>query len=132
MRQEIVLESTGENANKSIHLIPARVKYTGPTTEFEDNFKNDPNESESHVRYLRGKKLLGTDILSSIPGRKGYIIEKKNGKADEGQEQEKEAYITSGPLTSVINYEREGNEKRSEDEVSKFQEYISLIDIIHG
>lgn len=35
-------------------------------------------------------------------------------------------------VSKLINYEREGNESRLEEEMAKFQEFLNLNDIIHS
>lgn len=120
------------------HLVPCKVRYTGPTEEFRDNFHVDPSHDESlqkaesgakqgasHVSYLRGRKISGRDILPT----KDHAAFLMSNSSDAS---EAPAYTPVAKLSSVINYERDGNEERLQEEVSKFNELVEFLDLVHS
>lgn len=124
----------------SAHLIPCKVRYTGPTDEFKSNFELDASNDEvsgqsekesnqdvSHVTYLRGRKIIGQELLPT----KDYAAFLMSTPS-ESPEAPGTAMKPVARLSSVTNYEREGNEERLQEEMGKFNDFIELNDIVHS
>lgn len=122
------------------HLVPCKVRYTGATEEFKDNFRMDLSHGESlkkvepdsqhntsHVTYFRGRKVVGQEILSSSD-YDAFLM--STSEASDASETKIAKPIAK--ISSVINYERDGNEDRLREEIDKFNEFIELNDIVHS
>lgn len=120
------------------HFVPCKVRYSGPTEEFARNFQLDSdnhqslrkNEAEtesktSHVTYLRGRKIIGQEFFT--PEEYNAFLMKRSSDASDASTLKPVAKISN-----LINYERDGNEERLNEELSKFNEFIKLVDIIHS
>lgn len=123
------LEITDDLKNYELHMVPCKVRYDGPTEEFVNQLKTDAvHTNASHddkaVTYLRGRKLIG-DIIN-IGDRVAYLVQSKEDTS--GQI----SIITTSAVSRIINYEREGNEERLEEELKRFEELHQVNSILHG
>lgn len=118
------------------HYIPCKIRYDGESTEFENNFIFDEDEMKErnknddhatmYVNYLRGRKILGKKVV--IENSRAFLMDGKidTTAADGG------SVDVVAEVSSMINYERDGNESRLQDEMARFQEYLQLSDIVHS
>ncbi|SCW03119.1 LAFE_0G03356g1_1 [Lachancea fermentati] len=129
---KILLSSEGEASLPKYegHFVPCKSRYTGSTLEFKDNFKEDTEDtstssSDNVSTYVRGRKLVGKPLnfLESC----SMILVEESTDAEDQTTMKKVADVSK-----LINYEREGNESRLEEEMAKFQEFLNLNDIIHS
>lgn len=120
------------------HLVPCKVRYTGPTTEFQDNLlmdsehhrslkKAEPEQQSnvSHVTYIRGRKIAGQEVLGSDQ----YATFLMNSSTDASGDSHMKPMAK---VSNVINYERDGNEDRLQEELEKFNELLELTELIHS
>ncbi|ADJ41794.1 AFR749Cp [Eremothecium gossypii ATCC 10895] len=85
-------------------LVPCKVRYSGPTAEFQS------------LNHIRGRKIVGKDILSKFPDSNAYLARPDN----------------VATLNAILNCERDGNDQRLLSELHKFHENLDLNDAIHG
>ena len=126
------------------HFIPCKVRYTGPTSEFVDNFdhhdKNDQSLAKEddatdkkvnfEVRYLRGRKLIGRPVMESADTQ-AFLV--KRATEDENSSGSTSmALQCTAKVRTLINYERDGNDERLLEEMAKFQEHLEIANIIHS
>ncbi|QLQ78797.1 hypothetical protein HG537_0B01450 [Torulaspora globosa] len=118
------------------HLVPCKVRYSGPTAEFQDNFHMDSEHDKSlrkeveqtdvsHVTYIRGRKIVGRQVFGSNEYR-AFLMNSSSDASDE---------LTMKPIATVsevVNYERDGNESRLQEEITRLDELLELIEVIHG
>lgn len=136
--------SSSESGSKKeyvAHLVPCKIRYTGPSEEFVDNFHMDPNDDQClrkqeldgtnteepedlHITYLRGRKIAGKNVLKSVADCQAYLLE--NSVNDTA------TLKCSAKISELVNYERDGNQERLIEELNKFDEFIKLSDIIHS
>ncbi|CDO92802.1 unnamed protein product [Kluyveromyces dobzhanskii CBS 2104] len=111
-----------------VHLVPCKVRYTGPTNEFEDQFimdenTNDLSHENKHVSYIRGRKVIGESVI--FKDSVSYIT---------SSHEDEEGNLLIEPshkVNDIFDYEREGNEDRLSEELSKFKELRELEALIH-
>ncbi|QLL31284.1 hypothetical protein HG536_0B01460 [Torulaspora globosa] len=120
------------------HLVPCKVRYSGPTAEFQDNLHMDSEhhrslkkpEAEqqcdvSHVTYIRGRKIVGRQVFGSAE----YTAFLMNSSSDASGD------LTMKPIarvSEIVNYERDGNEGRLHEEVGRLEELLELSDMVHS
>lgn len=133
-RPEILIEKPLESLPTSYqaHFVPCKVRYSGTTQEFKDQFQLDQEEmqgtragKDEYVTYIRGRKIVGKEI-TALEGCLATLVEETT---------DPDGNTTWQPVASLsklVNYEREGNEGRLEEEMGKFQEFVELADLIHG
>lgn len=138
MDQKIDLGSTDALPTYKAHLVPCKIRYSGATSEFQDNFvmdnkhrqclaKSDADQhcNASQVTYIRGRKIVGREVLNS----KDYSAFLMSSSADASDE------LTMKPIaqvTHIVNYERDGNEERLDEELTKFNELLEVSEVIHS
>lgn len=113
----------------TLHYIPAKINYNGPTAEFTNNFEEDPELSKTnHITYFRGRKLVGQNINKQetlVP-----YIQQQNLEDDSKDECIKTKDLIN--IREIYNYEREGNDSRLNIELSKYNEFVDICNIIHS
>ncbi|CAL9731628.1 hypothetical protein MOUN0_M01772 [Monosporozyma unispora] len=112
-----------------LHFIPAKINSDCSTTELANELFNETPEEDYTTIYLRGRKLKGKPVLveSLIP----CLIQKTE---IEEQNDSNSTIINNDDiltLTSIINYEREGNEERLDKEHERFHEFMDITNLIH-
>lgn len=119
------------------HLVPCKVRYSGPTVEFQDNFHMDSehdrslkkDEAEqcavSHVTYVRGRKIVGRQVFGS--GEYTAFLMNRSPDAS-GELTMKQIARVSG----IVNYERDGNESRLQEEIGRLEELLELSEVVHS
>lgn len=128
------METTATFLAKSVqkqcqaHLVPCKIRYTGQTDELEEQFIMDkqvisPLHENRNVTYIRGRKVIGEQVV--FHDRTTYIMSTRED--DSGNLLIEPTY----KVTEIFNYEREGNEERLTDEISKFIECRELDSLIH-
>ncbi|QEU60188.1 hypothetical protein KDRO_C07180 [Kluyveromyces lactis] len=110
------------------HLVPCKIRYTGPTDELEEQFIMDKEVTSAlhenrNVTYIRGRKVIGEQVM--FEDRTSYILSTRED--DNGNLIIEPTY----KVTEIFNYEREGNEERLTYEMSKFKECRELDFLIH-
>ncbi|CCE64755.1 hypothetical protein TPHA_0I02540 [Tetrapisispora phaffii CBS 4417] len=134
-----------ENRGYTAHNVPCKIRYSGPSDEFEDNFIFDEdNTNDMYVNYLRGCKIVGQEINSVFDKEVNcYLMDvtgdmdiseshnDKNGDSD-NKKLESISLVPVAKILKVINYERDGNESRLVEEMGKFEESLELNELIHG
>lgn len=113
----------------SVHFVPFKVNNNIKTTEFQDSFINETNNSNYRILYLRGRKFIGKDVDHIT--LKPYIVATNSIPKDAQNQTQIIAKNNLTKLHSLTNYEREGNEERLIDEHHKFKELIDLTTLIH-
>ena len=82
-----------------------------------------PLHENRNVTYIRGRKVIGEQVV--FDDRTTYIMSTRED--DSGNLLIEPTY----KVTEIFNYEREGNEERLTDEISKFIECRELDSLIH-
>lgn len=114
--------------SREAHLVPCRVRLTGPTEEFEDQIIMDnENTNLAHqnmnVTYVRGRKIIGQPV--EFRNSDYFLVQSS---------EDNEGNATMKPiskLSQIVNYEREGNEDRLLEEIKRFNELRNLEALIH-
>lgn len=113
----------------TMHLVPCKIRVAGPTAELTTNFDEDLEESKTDgsrvVNYIRGRKLVGKSL--SCFQDCDIVLLDQDCEASTGTN-----FTPSGRVSSIVNYEREGNEQRLQEEMEKFNEFLQLSETIHG
>ncbi|QLG70207.1 hypothetical protein HG535_0A01450 [Zygotorulaspora mrakii] len=132
------------------HFIPCKVRYNGATEEFVDNFHCDNeddltlkrkeddslNGEKLCVRHIRGRKIVGKKFLGS-DGYQTFLVKTGTREGEDGETGQISLDTTSkiepiAKISSMINYERDGNEERLLEELEKFQQFLDVSDVIHS
>lgn len=125
----LLIDGTSESSKQyDMHLVPCRIRTTGHTNELANNFKKDAEESAEDnsqvVTYIRGRKIIGKPLT--------YLDRFQTVLLEPVQDPETpNTYKETARIGMVFNYEREGNEARLQEEISKFEEHLQLADVIH-
>lgn len=123
-------KSTSKRSTFTLHFVPCKTDKNTKTTEFKDLLTNKELNDKYLSIYIQGRKFLGKEIPNDT--FQPYLI--STNSITEDDQNQKQIIETNKlkKLNKVINYEREDNEERLEQEHDKLLEYISLTNIIHG
>ncbi|SCV03281.1 LANO_0G03202g1_1 [Lachancea nothofagi CBS 11611] len=112
-----------------LHLVPCKIGVTGPTKQLEEHFQVDAEESHEEelkvVTYIRGRKIIGKPV-PLLDDHELVALEPQTSLNGE-----RELKVLA-KVSNIYNYEREGNEKRLQEEMLKFEEFLQLAELIHG
>ncbi|KAH3899759.1 uncharacterized protein SCDLUD_004047 [Saccharomycodes ludwigii] len=117
----------------SVHLVPCLIDYNGPTQELPGNFDKEvvkDGEIAYEARYLRGHKIIGKKVQMKWNFQPFLIdICQVSGEDEDlGSDTAQCQNIKIlGQCREIVNYEREGNESRLNEEMTKFEEYLELM-----
>ena len=113
----------------TIHFLPCKINKDIKTEEFKDSFINENLTKNNTTLYLRGRKLIGKEIIHNK--LEPYIF--SNDITDIPTTDNTTTIHKSKlkKLNTFVNYEREGNEQRLIDEHNKLYEFIDLTNLIH-
>nr|CCA89258.1 ribonuclease H2 subunit [Kluyveromyces marxianus]CCA89270.1 ribonuclease H2 subunit [Kluyveromyces marxianus] len=114
--------------NYTAHLVPCKVRQTGPTTEFNDQFILDeeliePTQQGKSVTYIRGRKIVGDELR--FEDSSCFVV--KTSQDGLGNNLVEPVFN----VAKIVNYEREGNEERLINELTNFEELRHLESLIH-
>lgn len=136
---------SNKNDKKEVaHLVPCIIHYSGKVTDVPvseglqfdkeemDKLNENSNteiddqqkENKKYVTYLRGRKIIGYDLLPLMKNCNAYLMEEK--ETIQGSNFENIAQFDK-----IINYEREGNDIKLNDEHERFKEFLALNNTIH-
>lgn len=135
------IDLSSSESEYAAHFVPCKIRYTGPTEELVDHFHMDPNNDQClrkqeierahteepenlQITYLRGRKIVGQNVFKSGVDCQAYMLEKSAN--------DDVTLKCSAKITNLMNYERDGNEERLLEELTKFDEFIKICDIIHS
>lgn len=88
-----------------------------------DENTNDLSHENKHVSYIRGRKVIGESVI--FKDSVSYIT---------SSHEDEEGNLLIEPshkVNDIFDYEREGNEDRLSEELSKFKELRELEALIH-
>lgn len=97
-----------------LHSLPVRIRYTG--THALTNFQATAQDTDSHITYIRGRKLIGQQLSPSLGS--AMVITK-----------EFDQLVNLGECKQSVWYEREGVKSEACDKIS---EMVSVAELIHG
>ncbi|CUS25106.1 LAQU0S27e00232g1_1 [Lachancea quebecensis] len=125
----LLLSNSSEDTKLyDMHLVPCKIRATGHTNELANNLEKDTEESADNnsrvVTYIRGRKVVGKS-LACLERFQTILLEPSSDPETSN------AYRETARIGTAFNYEREGNESRLQEELSKFEEYLQLTDVIH-
>ncbi|CCD22226.1 uncharacterized protein NDAI_0A00680 [Naumovozyma dairenensis CBS 421] len=138
----IIQVNKDNNAIKgSLNFVPIKIHMNDKTKEFSNNFivTNTPIQLGNNKQwnrletFLRGAKLIGTDI--SLHDNETLILSQREIQDNDSLSttcDPKQIYVVDSTIDKMLNFEREGNEQRIEEELNKFYEYIQLNNLLHN
>lgn len=115
-------KSRNSSMNTEVHMIPVEMRENRETEEVVDII-----EEKKQVIYVRGKKMIGEEI--AYVGKVAKIV-----KVREEEEENQRRMVKSKEVEEVkrvLNYEREGSEKRFIKEIDKIKEMVNINEYVH-
>ncbi|CCK69194.1 ribonuclease H2 subunit C family protein KNAG_0C00800 [Huiozyma naganishii CBS 8797] len=111
--------------NYTVHMVPCKIRYTGPTKELTNNMIIEETNDKYNSTYITGHKIRGREVDTSQQMLSPYIL-KDNPETTTDEKLSTISSKNASPIQHLINYEREGNESRLVEEMSKLEEFLLL------
>ncbi|SCV00816.1 LAMI_0G07470g1_1 [Lachancea mirantina] len=121
-----------------VSLVPCKIRFNGSTTEFQAHFMDDQEDlrktNDNLVTSIRGRKIIGKKLKFFEDSKivLADVVESTDDDSSNNAACKTKSYQETAVVTQLVNYEREGNESRLEEEMHKFGEYLELVRMIHN